>query len=546
MYNAIVAIVAFFDFQFRTASSLHDAEIWLSCQKIWPFMVATPVHFSLLQIKRKHSKTKFYLIILYLSALGITIISSIPEWYQTTPKLNTFGWHSVYTNNYISVLILVWAIIVAFFATALPYRAYKKEKKYIAKKQFKFIFIAFLLGYSIGIISGLIIPLAGFPIVELDKVGIMISNIVIAYAMVTIGLFKYTPKTVADSVIRSMPAALFVTDIKGTIQLVNNTTLDILKQTRSSIEGTDINKYLSETNATNTTKQTEDILKIDANNHIPVYKTSSILYDNGNTFQGLVTIVTDISHLKSTQKELKIAKDLAEESDKLKSVFLANISHEIRTPMNAILGFSQLIHHNEQISEKQQKFLNLINKNVNNLLHIIDDLVEISKLESSKTKIKRKPFQVEDLFKQLRTNFDNIAIENHKHNIKFVQRTIPQGHERIVSDKSVILKVLDKLIENSIKFTEEGTIELGYQVLEDTLALFYVKDSGVGIPKDKCKVIFEPFRQSEDSYTRKYGGTGVSLTIAHRYVSLLGGKIWVESEELTGTVFYFSVPIWAK
>lgn len=214
--------------------------------------------------------------------------------------------------------------------------------------------------------------------------------------------------------------------------------------------------------------------------------------------------------------------------------------------MNAILGFAQLIDQGADVSEKQRKFLNLINKNIGNLLHIIDDLMEISKLETSKTKVQRSLFSVKDLLLEAESLFENITLANNKRHLAFKTRIIDNDKESIVSDRAIIMRIIGKLLENSVKFSEEGSIELGFQSIEETLAIFYIKDFGIGIPNEKCNVIFEPFRQSEDSFTRKYGGTGVSLTIAKRYVELLGGKIWVESEVSKGTIFYFSIPIWSK
>ncbi len=550
MYNVIIGLAGFFDFEFRSAHSLIDAIFWGELLSIWPFIVVAPLHFSLLISRKsdKQSKTSI-LVLLYASATIITIIGFVPGLLLKTPVLGQYGWYSQHSDKLLTAFILAWSISIALFAIILPYNAAKSEKRFLQKKQLQYIFWAYLFGYSIGIVFGLILPVLGFPVIEMDKIGMMISNIIIAYAIVNTGLFEFDAKSIAESVLKTMPAAVFVTDIKGSVQYVNNTSLNLIRKSQNEVIGTDISKYFSGQIFANTPEEKQnhdDHLLIFNEKPLPIYKTCTVIYDANEIYQGMLIIASDISEIKKIERQLVVALDHAEESNRLKSVFLANISHEIRTPMNAILGFSQLIDQGTAVSDKQRKFINLINKNVGNLLHIIDDLMEISKLESSKTKVQRTQFSVNELFLQAEAEFENIVLSNNKEHLLFKTKNIDKKIDAIVSDRSIIMRIISKLLENSVKFSEEGSIEIGYQSIEDTLAIFYLKDSGIGIPKEKSNIIFEPFRQSEDSFTRKYGGTGVSLTIAKRYVELLGGKIWVESEVSKGTTFYFSVPIWSK
>lgn len=548
LYNMLIGLFGFLDFQFRSSVTLEEAFLWNRLQCIWPFIVATPLHFSILISRRMESNIyKLLIPMLYISAAMVSVCVYLPDFFVMEPALGALGWYNRYANTLYSLPIYIWATFFAILAVLLPFLASKSEKRFLQKKQLHYIFWAYLFGFSIGIGTGLFLPALGWNIIEMDKVGMALSNIIIAYSIVKVGLFEYNAKTIAESVLKTMPAAVFVTDIKGNVQLVNSAALNFLKKSEHEVIGSDISKYFTgQIFSTNENENHDDKLIVPNEKPRPVYKTCTVIYDENEVFKGMLVIASDISDLKKIEQQLVIARDQAEESDRLKSVFLANISHEIRTPMNAILGFAQLIDQSAEISEKQKKFLNLINKNVGNLLHIIDDLMEISKLESSKTKVQRSIFSIKDLFLEAEATFENIRIANNKSHLGFETRFIGSEIENIVSDRAIIMRIVGKLIENSVKFSEEGNIELGFQSIEETLAIFYVKDYGIGIPSEKCSVIFEPFRQSEDSFTRKYGGTGVSLTIAKRYVELLGGKIWVESEVSKGTIFYFSIPIWSK
>jgi|GEM_PF-3035882 len=544
VYNFVVAFLSYADYEYRTAGALLEAIYWNRAHFIWPLIVVLPFHFSLLLSKKHFPIAARWIALLYLSALLVALVHFSPHIYQSDPDYRTYGWHSVYINNYATLILMMWVVVIGFVAVAIPFYAYKREEKYLLQKQFKYVTVAYAIGYGLGTLTGFLIPAFGLDVPEFGKFVIMLSNVVIVVAMRKFGIFEYTAKSVAESVLRTMPAAVFVTDVRGKVQLVNKAGLNFLRRIESDIVGRDISIFFAGPEYSNS--DTDDFLKPVGTGLVPVYKTSNVIYDQHGVFQGMLVIATDISDVKKAEANLLIAKDKAEESDRLKSVFLANISHEIRTPMNAILGFAQLVGVGDGVDEKKKKYLDLIRKNVNNLLHIIDDLIEISKLESSKTLVKRNQFSVTDLFGQLTVLFGSLVSENNKRGVELIVRTVDKATDKIVSDKAIILKIMGKLLENSVKFTEKGAVELGYHSMEDAMALFYIKDSGVGIPKDKCKVIFEPFRQSEDTFARKFGGTGVSLTIAKRYVELLGGKIWVESENEQGAVFYFSVPIWGK
>jgi PAS domain S-box-containing protein len=247
--------------------------------------------------------------------------------------------------------------------------------------------------------------------------------------------------------------------------------------------------------------------------------------------------------LEIQKQELKVAKNRAEESDKLKSTFLANMSHEIRTPMNGIMGFSQVLQEKEFPREKQKKFLNIIHSRTHHLLNIINDIVDISKIEAGQLKIHLQDFYVNDMLTELARNYreeiKNIGKQKLKLNIK---KGLEKEKSYIHSDPTRVRQVLDNLLSNAVKFTEEGFVEFGYEKKGNEKLMFFVKDTGIGINQEDQRHIFERFRQADGGSTRQYEGTGLGLTISRNLIDLLGGDMWVESSEGEGTTFFFTIP----
>jgi PAS domain S-box-containing protein len=246
---------------------------------------------------------------------------------------------------------------------------------------------------------------------------------------------------------------------------------------------------------------------------------------------------------KTQNENLLEAKERAEESDRLKSAFLANMSHEIRTPMNGIMGFSKMMQETEFPEEKQKKFLDIIHSRTQHLLQIINDIVDISKIEAHQLSIYPQKFSLNELIKELENFYKKDLHDKGKHNLQLNTNIGLSEEESIIeSDPTRIRQVLDNLFSNAIKFTEEGSIVLGYSLRSDESLLFWVKDSGIGIAEKDQGKIFERFRQVHDSNNRLYEGTGLGLSISKKLTELLGGKMWVESKVNEGSVFYFTVP----
>jgi len=235
----------------------------------------------------------------------------------------------------------------------------------------------------------------------------------------------------------------------------------------------------------------------------------------------------------------------AKEADALKSSFLANLSHEIRTPLNGIIGFSDLLLEDDDLKDNQKQFLEIISKNSNNLLSLMNDLIQISTIEAGQVIIKNKEFDLNNLFFQLEKMFSSIVI---KDNLEVDVKSVTTGNGKFIikSDELRINQVLVNIIGNAIKFTKKGNVFFGYNVVfakEGDYIKFYIKDTGIGIDKKHKDIIFDRFRQIDGSNTRNYGGTGLGLSISKNLVELLGGEIWIESEEGKGSIFYFTIPL---
>ncbi len=249
--------------------------------------------------------------------------------------------------------------------------------------------------------------------------------------------------------------------------------------------------------------------------------------------------------LKQEKELAEVLKKKAQDAAKTKSNFLANMSHEIRTPMNAILGFSDLLRRSD-LNEKQKDYLNTVTAGGKLLIGIINDILDVSKLESGKFELELIDFDImeltSDVFKMIVSRIEGKHIETYIDIAKDVPRSLK-------GDATRLKQVLVNLLGNAIKFTEKGFIGIiinlnNSQSTDNKVVLnFTVKDSGIGIPKDKCKLVFESFSQADDSTTRKYGGTGLGLTISKAIVEAMEGRIWVESEEGKGSEFKFTIKI---
>ncbi|MCK4750118.1 MAG: response regulator, partial [Bacteroidales bacterium] len=266
--------------------------------------------------------------------------------------------------------------------------------------------------------------------------------------------------------------------------------------------------------------------------------------------RGVITMVVgifkDISDLMKIETELKQARDRAQESDRLKTSFLANMSHEIRTPMNGIVGFANLLRDPDLSDDQKDLYLKHIDHSSNQLLHIIDDIIDISKIESGQLKISNKPVRINVILDEIYSSYFH-RIRGDAPGQKKVTFNLVKGDDSsdftIVTDDYRLRQIIDNLIDNSIKFTNEGHITFGYELKSNRYIEFFVSDSGIGIPVDKKSLIFDRFGQINITESHQASGTGLGLPISKSLVKLMGGEIWVESTEGRGTTLFFTLPL---
>ncbi|MBI9058207.1 MAG: PAS domain S-box protein [Labilibaculum sp.] len=300
---------------------------------------------------------------------------------------------------------------------------------------------------------------------------------------------------------------------------------------------------------------------LNKNNQIKWGLTSvSPIYNSNGDFMYAIGHIQDITNKKQTEEQIlthnkefeRLNKEyksqneelvktiaIAAKSDQLKSEFLQNLSHEIRTPMNAILGFSDFLELQKTTPEKRQQYINIIKSSGNQLLRIIDDILEISALETKHVQVVNKSFNLNNLLTELFTIFQPKARE--KGIALYIKKGLTDRETNIISDESKLSKIFTNLLENAIKYTPNGFIEIGYKLVKDELK-FYVKDTGLGISKTRQGQIFERFSQGESEISKKIGGLGLGLSIVKENIELLGGNIKLESNIGKGSTFLLTIP----
>ena len=363
-----------------------------------------------------------------------------------------------------------------------------------------------------------------------------------------------------DNLYQSSTEAIVRIDTKGNVKSLNREFSRLFGYAPEEIEGKVLDdiivpKYLHDEGVRNTNRaltnervEMESVRQHKNGVLIDVSILVTPVFIEGQIV-GAYGIYRDISERKRIEKSLILAKEKAEESDRLKSAFLSNMSHEIRTPMNAILGFSSLLSDPDTSSEERDEYISIIKERGNDLMRIISDIIDVAKIESGQLNINIKDCKVNQLLNDLNTMFRHSMEKQGKSGVVLNLSTESRDPDfTILSDPLRLRQVISNLLENAIKFTERGAIDFGYSIRTDfgmgKSIIFFVRDTGIGIPREMHTVIFQRFRQVDDSHTRKYGGTGLGLTICKSLVHLLGGELLLESDEGKGSQFKIILPMW--
>jgi len=358
---------------------------------------------------------------------------------------------------------------------------------------------------------------------------------------------------VLSKAINNIPIGVVITSPKGEVEFCNPEFEAISSTSADMVLGTIFPPFEPENTSshvalakaigeslTGSVCQDEAMLSFyEGENQWYAFSVSPVFNRHGDVAH-LILVFNNITERKESEKQMVIAKTKAEESDRLKTAFLSNLSHEIRTPLNAILGFSSLLNNSTISYEEKLDIPNQLLRHSNELLDLINDLIDISSIETNQLTIKKRECKLNETLQNV---FSEFIEHNNASRLKtYLKLGVAEESFTILTDPDRLAQIVKHLLSNALKFTSKGFIELGYTFRDPSTLLFYVIDTGVGLLEKEKDIIFNPFRQADDSTTRCYSGLGLGLAIARNVVERLGGKIWVNSSKNEGSTFFFTLP----
>jgi PAS domain S-box-containing protein len=359
-----------------------------------------------------------------------------------------------------------------------------------------------------------------------------------------------------SSALESAANAIVITDNKGTIIWSNRAFTILTGFTREEVLGDNPRILKSDLQDTRFYKSLWDTIRqgkvwkgelINRRKNRELYYEEMTITPVGSISENMtyfIAIKNDITERKKAEKDLIQAKEKAEESDRLKTVFLQNLSHEIRTPMNAIIGFSDLLDANIYEKEKMGYCTHIIKEKSHELLGIINEILDISMIEAGQMPVNKEEVNINNLLYEIYVFFEGYKSQIEKGNIAIKYYPIPDNfNNTITTDKIKLTQIFNNLLFNALKFTDSGEINFGYHSLQGDVLQFYISDTGMGIPANKQTLIFDRFRQADEGATRKKGGVGLGLSIVKGLVDLLEGSIRLSSDPGKGSTFYLTLPV---
>ena len=386
---------------------------------------------------------------------------------------------------------------------------------------------------------------------SIDKGYLLLNSALLTLKRTTVS------KTYVDNIIEAMQDMLFVITPDTRIEKINQAVVHLLGYDETDLLGQPLQMILapedrqlwqppgSKSDSSRFMMRDKEMRMVAKDGRIIFTAVSTAIMqekDAGTSNCRMVCVANDITERKKFENELKIAKIAAEEADRAKSDFLASMSHEIRTPLNAVIGMTSLLL-DTPLTAEQEDFVTTTRNSGAGLLDIINDILDYSKIDSGKLEMENEPFILRECVEEATDLLAAQAAAKNLYLHSYIEPNLPQI---VQGDILRLRQILVNLLGNAVKFTSQGEVNLwvGGHATADTYELsFQIRDTGIGIPQDRQKYLFEPFRQIDSSTTRKFGGTGLGLAISKRLVELMGGKIWLESQPNQGTVFQFTIQV---
>jgi signal transduction histidine kinase len=376
----------------------------------------------------------------------------------------------------------------------------------------------------------------GFDLVPLSMI---LSGTLLSMAMFRAKFLDLVP-VAREKLLESIKEGILVLDTNFRVQDINNSARLFLNINRKDITGMtlfeigEVNIYLRDAVLNDLPKTTIE-LKGEGDSRFFLIEKEDIVNYPGSK----LVIIKDKTNDVQRSIEMLNATEKAKESDRLKSSFLANLSHEIRTPLNIITGFVDILRSDDLLEEDKEHYLELLKKSSDRIITTLNDIIEISKIEAGQVSFRESQINLNEIVDYLYNLFNKDAAD--KGLSLLIYKGLEDKESLIMTDREKLITTMSHLVKNAIKYSDIGKVEVGYKI-QDKRLLFYVKDTGVGIPKERQKIIFNRFVQAEQSINRPYEGAGLGLSIVKSYVRILGGTINVKSKPGEGSCFWFSIP----
>jgi PAS domain S-box-containing protein len=534
-----------------SASNEHVAVLWAKIEHIGVAFIPSFFFLFTLDIVRQYKKYKYFgwaaLILSGLFSVGFIFSPYLVEGVLSTPwgYQAEYGPYAFIFIGYIGISLLI--------SLDLLWVEYLRSSSERERNRLMGIFLGVVIGLF-GVVDFL--PIFGIEVYPLGYIPMFVCTLILGQTIFRFELIDLTPSFAAKNILDTTEGLVVVVDLEGRISFTNRSLCgllgykekDLKKQKISLLFDTDEYNFPEKLSKYRSFRHKEMKWRKKDGTEVEMSVSASAIKDLTGETAGIVYAATDITEQKKAEQELMLARESAENANKAKSEFLANMSHEIRTPLSAVIGFSDMLS-DTLLNNTQKEYVDTIRESGKLLLALLSDILDFSKIEAREVQLEEIDFNlkylVEDVLRISRSKIEQADVELYYH----YDENLP---EYFKGDPTRIRQITLNLLNNAIKFTDQGEIGMRVQPVEAKTGEDFckvqisVKDTGIGISKEKQEVIFEAFGQADSSTTRRFGGTGLGLAISAALVKMMGGEIWVESEEGVGSDFSFILKLKAS